>query len=98
MAELVAGKSSLIRVISQWAEASLRTDDDRNPDQPIVILAAPTGTAASNIKGLTLHTAFSLPFGNTFTSLPDKNKHKLSYSCDIKLFFTGQGLFRMLAG
>ena len=27
-----------------------------------------------------------------------KNKHKLSYSCDIKLFFTGQGLFRMLAG
>ena len=26
------------------------------------------------------------------------NKHKLNYSCNIKLFFTGQGLFRMLAG
>ena len=28
----------------------------------------------------------------------EKNKHKLSYSCDIRLFFPGQGLFRMLAG
>ena len=35
---------------------------------------------------------------NTNEMKEEINKHKLSYSCDIKLFFTGQGLFRMLAG
>lgn len=72
-----SGKSELIRIIAQWCEKTLRTDDDRNPDQPFIIIAAPTGTAASNIKGLTMHTAFSLPFGNKFMSMNDKKRDEV---------------------
>ena len=37
-----------------------------------IIKAAFTGTAAANIKGQTLHSAFSFSFGNNFFSLGDK--------------------------
>ena len=53
-----SGKSKLLEVITMWVEYFLRLPDDRHPDQPIVIRAAPTGKAASNIDGLTMHTAF----------------------------------------
>ena len=39
---------------------------------PYILLCAPTGTAAVNIKGQTLHSAFSFSFGNEFFSLNDK--------------------------
>ena len=54
--------------------ATLRCDDDRHPDQPFIPLTVPTGTAAKNIDGLTLHSAFNMPFGNTFKSLGDKKR------------------------
>ena len=65
------GKSTVIDVISQQMEKILRTPGD-NPDHPYVIKAAFTGTAAANIKGQTLHSAFSFSFGNNFFSLGDK--------------------------
>ena len=37
-----------------------------------MVLAAPTGTAAKNIGGLTIHSAFNMPFGNEFISMSDK--------------------------
>ena len=37
-----------------------------------MIKAAFTGTAAANIKGQTLHNAFTFSFGNEFFSLSDK--------------------------
>jgi hypothetical protein len=79
------GKSTLIKTIVKWTEATLRHDDDRHPDQPFIVLTAPTGTAAENIKGLTLHSAFNIPFGNDFINLGDKKRdqkrHELSMKC-----------------
>ena len=43
-----------------------------NSDSPCVIKVAPTGTAASNIEGQTLHTAFSFSFDGKTYSLTDK--------------------------
>ena len=65
------GKSTVIDVLSQQMEKVLRTSGD-NPDHPYIIKAAFTGTAAANIKGQTLHSAFSFSFGNEFFSLSDK--------------------------
>ena len=69
-----SGKSTLIHAISVWAESILRTSDNRHPDYPLIIRNAPTGTAASNISGLTIHSSFNLRFGNSFNSLPDKQR------------------------
>ena len=65
------GKSTVIDVLSQQMEKVLRKPGD-NPDHPYIIKAAFTGTAAANIKGQTLHSAFSFSFGNNFFSLGDK--------------------------
>ena len=65
------GKSTVIDVLSQQMEKILRTTGD-NPDHPYIIKAAFTGTAAANIKGQTMHNAFSFSFGNEFFSLGDK--------------------------
>jgi len=51
----------------------LRSPGD-NPESPYCIKAAFTGTAAANIKGQTLHSAFSFSFGNDFFSLGDKKR------------------------
>ena len=65
------GKSTVIDVLSQQMEKIVRSPGD-NPDHPYIIKAAFTGTAAANIKGQTLHSAFSFSFGNEFFSLSDK--------------------------
>ena len=66
-----SGKSTVIEALSQQVEKILRSSGD-NPDHPYIIKAAFTGTAAANIKGQTLHNAFSFGFGNEFFSLGDK--------------------------
>ena len=43
-----------------------------SPDSPSVLLTAPTGIAATNINGITIHSPFSIPINinyNTYTSL-----------------------------
>ena len=65
------GKSTVIDILTQQIEKILRTSGD-NPDNPYIIKTAFTGTAAANIKGQTLHNAFSFSFGNEFFSLGDK--------------------------
>ena len=69
-----SGKSTLIHAILVWTESILRTSDNRHPDYPLIIRNAPTGRAASNISGLTIHSSFNLRFGNIFNSLPDKQR------------------------
>ncbi len=59
-----AGKSKLINDIAQWVEYFLRTDNNRNPNQPVILKVAPTGKAASLIQGMTLHHAFHFKFSN----------------------------------
>ena len=44
---------------------------------PYVVVAAPTGTAASNIRGQTLHSAFGFNFGNKHYSLSDKKRDEV---------------------
>ena len=70
------GKSMLINVISLWVQKLLTTSGD-DPCSPYLILAAPTGLAASNVEGQTLHTAFKLKFGNDYVSLSDKIRDNL---------------------
>ena len=70
-----SGKSTVISVLKQWIHLILRKEGD-NPDHPYVIVVAPTGTAAANVKGQTLHSTFSFNFGNKHYSLADKKRDK----------------------
>ena len=70
------GKSMLIKLISLWVQKLLTISGD-DTCSPYMILAAPTGMAASNIEGQTLHTAFKFTFGNDYKSLSDKNRDVL---------------------
>ena len=67
------GKSTVIDAMSQHIEQILRTEGD-DPNNPYLVKAAFTGTAAANIKGQTMHNAFSFHFGNEFLSLGDKSR------------------------
>ena len=75
-----AGKSLLIKVISQWFERILREEGD-DPDKPYILLTAFTGCAASNINGMTMHSAFNLNFGNEFLTLSDKIRDEKRELC-----------------
>ena len=68
-----AGKSLLIKAISQWFVKEIQQSGD-NPDHPYILLTSYTGTAAANIDGMTLHSAFNFNFGNEFMSLTDKKR------------------------
>ena len=63
----------MINILKQWIHLILQTSGD-SPDCPYVIVAAPTGTAAANVKGQTMHTAFGFSFGNEHYSLSDKKR------------------------
>jgi hypothetical protein len=70
------GKSTLINVLSQWIHKILQLPGE-DYECPYVIRAAPTGMAASNIEGVTLHSAIKLNFGTNYTPLGDKNREVL---------------------
>ena len=50
------------------------TKSGNNPDCPYLLITAPTGTAAANIRGQTLHSTFGFSFGNEYYSLSDKQR------------------------
>jgi len=66
-----SGKSFVINLLAQWLEYSFRKRGD-DSSLPYVLKVAPTGAAASQISGQTLHRAFGFPFSNEFLSLSDK--------------------------
>ena len=73
------GKSTVINILKQWCHLILQQPGD-DPDCPYVIVAAPTGTAAANVRGQTMHSAFNFSWGNEYFSLSDKvrdNKRNL---------------------
>ena len=70
------GKSTLISVISKWAHKLLQLPGD-DSDCPYVIRTAPTGMAAANVEGATIHSALKLNFGNNYIPLSDKNRELL---------------------
>ena len=53
-----SGKSCTINILKQFLKLIMQQPGD-NPECPYVLLCAPTGTAAVNISGQTLHTTFS---------------------------------------
>ena len=69
------GKSTVINVLKQWLHYILQQPGD-DPDSPYVIVVAPTGTAAANVRGQTLHSGFGFSFGNEHYSLSDKIRDK----------------------
>ena len=64
------GKSHVVRMIQRDMSYLLKNLVNPEPDQPIVLITAPTGSAAFNIGGSTVHAAFSLY---------DKSRTKLTY-------------------
>ncbi|XP_062607978.1 uncharacterized protein LOC134269784, partial [Saccostrea cucullata] len=63
------GKSHLINAIVNMAKRELQTLCDDNPEGTTVLLMAPTGCAAKNIKGNTIHSALSIPVSNRKNSV-----------------------------
>lgn len=55
------GKSLVIRTLYQTLFRIFNADKNCDPDVLKILLCAPTGKAAFNIKGQTLHSAFKLP-------------------------------------
>ena len=70
------GKSQVIRCIAKWSEKILQKEG-QDIFQPRIILASFTGTAARQIGGITLHSAFNFQFGYSGLSLSDKNMDEL---------------------
>ncbi len=68
-----AGKSSTIHVLKEMIQLIMQQPGD-NLECPYILLCAPTGTAAVNIKGQTLHSTFGFTFGDEHYSLPDKTR------------------------
>ena len=66
-----SGKSTVINIMKQWVHRILEMSGD-NPEFPYILVTAPTGTAAANIRGQTLHSTFGFSFGNEHFSLSDK--------------------------
>ena len=63
----------MIKTLAQWITSILLTSGD-STNFPYVLKSAFTGTAASLIEGVTLHSAFSFSFENKHYSLSDKNR------------------------
>ena len=66
------GKSTVIRALYEGLVRYFNSLPSTNPDAIKVLLAAPTGKAAHNIHGMTLHSAFALPvmeFGGEIPNL-----------------------------
>ena len=82
------GKSHLISAVVQMTIRELREPGD-SPDD-IVLLTAPTGTAAYNIGGSTLHSAFSVGVSGSSrsealsaeTCLVEKQVQQITAACD----------------
>ena len=65
-----SGKSCTINILMEFLKLIMQQPGD-NPECPYVLLCAPTGTAAVNISGQTLHTTFSFTWGDEHLSLSD---------------------------
>jgi hypothetical protein len=68
-----AGKSTAINLLKEMVQLIVQQPGD-HPECPYILLCAPTGTAAINIKGQTLHSTFGFTFGDEHYSLSDKTR------------------------
>ena len=73
-----AGKSHLIKTIYHTVIKTFRYGG-MNPENPRVLLSAPTGVAAININGTTINTALAIPknTGDTLPAMSDKKRTQM---------------------
>ena len=69
------GKSTVIALVYEWTNSILQRAGD-SPQQPYVLKTAFTGTAASNIGGVTLTSTFQFSYGNDHHCFKDKVRDK----------------------
>ena len=97
------GKSYLLNVIIEW----LRATQSKIVGEDPVIVGAPTGLAAKNVHGRTLHSLFRLPLqdgqATTTAKLNELSMRKLQMEMKGKIFFicdeismVGEKNFRMV--
>jgi hypothetical protein len=82
-----AGKSHLIKAIYHTVTKTFR-HAPMNPELPSVLLMAPTGVAAININGTTVHTALAIPreCGNNVPAMSDQRRTQMRLSlAELKL-------------
>ena len=70
-----SGKSHCVNLIQRDMSYMLSTVLNADLDQPIVLVTAPTGSAAFQIGGTTVHSAFLLYEGST--RKPSGEKHTI---------------------
>ena len=88
-------KSHVIKLIHSDTLKLLRLSVTFEPDDVIVLLTAPTGVAAFNINGMTLHSALLL--GRTKYSGFQPRSHDRLNLLRTKLFFCEHGWFQYVA-
>ena len=66
----------MIDSVAKWVQTILQHPGD-SPEQPYVLKTAFTGTAASNIGGLTLTSTFKFGYGNEFTAMKDRDRDRV---------------------
>ena len=82
-----AGKSHLIKAIYHTATKSFGHITN-NPEKPTVLLMAPTGVAAINSNGTTIHTALAIPkeSGDNVPPMSDQKRTQIRMSLtELKL-------------
>ena len=82
-----AGKSHLIKTIYHTTTKTFR-HGFTNPDKPTVLLMAPTGVAAININGTTIHTALAIPkeAGDNLPPMSDQKRTQIRIALsDLRL-------------
>ena len=82
-----AGKSHLIKALYQTITKTFR-HAPCNPELPSVLLMAPTGVAAININGTTIHTAIPIPkeCANNVLAMSDQKRTQMRLSLgELKL-------------
>ena len=62
-----SGKTTFLRYIKQHSQKRL-------------VVVAPTGVAAINAQGVTIHSFFQLPFGPILPNIPDRNAKNFKFN------------------
>ena len=71
------GKTYLIKTLSSWIQ-KISQREGLHPLQPHVLLLAPTGVAANNIGGTTLHSGLDFKIGKKYIPLSSESKQTMT--------------------
>ena len=77
----------MVRVLHQALLRILCSKEGEDQNDTKIVLCAPTGKAAYNIRGTTLHAAFNIPASQGFDSRalgPDQLSCCIQYTCQSR--------------